>query len=244
MTVVDVPPHECSDPAHVGRRACGAECSAPSRDLIETTELRWFESGALPASLRSWFTRDSAHGRLEERTDLYRIDGRVDVGVKLRGRSTLEIKSRQSSIALERSPIERGGVAHGGVLEVWWKGRPEDAGLDGRTGAWVEVSKTILKRRFSIAGDELTVSESDDPPDRAFCDVEIVAIDVGASASWSLALAAQGPPSTRGASIAMAWRSLASVPPPGEWLSVSAMSCGYPEWLERRIDRDDSMIAR
>ena len=122
MTVVDVPPHECFYPAPVGRRACGAECSAPSRDLIETTELRWFESGALPASLRSWFTRDSAHGRLEERTDLHRIDGCVDV-------------------------------------------------------------------------------------------------DVGASASWSLALAAQ-------------------------WLSMSAMSCGYPEWLERRIDCDDSMIAR
>ena len=144
MTVVDVPPHECFYPAPVGR-ACGAEYSAPFRDLIETTELCWFESDALPASLRSWFTRDSAHGRLEERTDLYRIDGRVDVG---------------------------------------------------------------------------------------------------ASASWSLALAAQGPPSARGVSIAMAWRSLTSVPPPGEWLSVSAMSCGYPEWLERRIDCDDSMIAR
>lgn len=244
MTVVDVPPHRRSGPALVGRRARGAEGAAPSGDLIETTELRWFQAGALPETLSSWFTRDSAHVRLEERIDLYRIDGRLDVGVKLRGRSTLEIKSRQSSIPLGRSEIQRVGVAPGGALEVWWKWRPEDASVDRRSGVWVEVSKTILKRRFSIAGDELTVSESDGPPDRSFCDIEIVAIDVGASASWSFAVAAQGPPSGRGASIAMAWRSLASVPPPGEWLSASAVSCGYPEWLERRIDRNDSMFHR
>jgi hypothetical protein len=88
----------------------------------------------------------------------------------------------------------------------------------------------------------LTVSESDDPPDRAFCDVEIVAIDVGASASWSFALAAQGPLDGRGASIAMAWRALASVPPPAAWPSTFTISCGYPEWLERRVDREDSTI--
>ena len=237
-------PNDCSGPGPVNRRACGAECSAPSRDLIETTELRWFEAGALPATLPSWFTRDSAHVRLEERTDLYRIDDRIDVGVKLRGRSTLEIKSRRSSNALERSPIERDGVADDGVLEVWWKWRPEDACMDHRSGMWVQVSKTILKRRFSIDGDELTVSEPNDPPDRAFCDVEIVAIDVGVSASWSFAMAAQGPPSGRGASIAMAWRTLASVPPPAAWPSTFTISCGYPEWLERRIDRNDSMIHR
>jgi hypothetical protein len=144
MTVVDVPPHDCSGPGPVGRRARGAGRSVPTRDLIETTELRWFRTEALPATLSSWFTRDSEYVMLEKRTDLYRIDGRVDVGVKLRGRSTLEIKSRQSSIAPERSQIERDGVAPGGALEVWWKWRPDDACMDDRSGAWVEVSKTIL----------------------------------------------------------------------------------------------------
>jgi hypothetical protein len=239
MTVLDTPPRGCPVPAPVGRRACTVACSTPSRDLIETTELRWFEAGAVPPAVSTWFTRGGGRGMLEERTDLYRIDGRVDVGVKLRARSILEVKIRQSSTAME---LPAAGVAVGprGVLEVWRKRRPDDAGLSDGPEAWVVVSKMILKRRFSIAGDELPVSGSDDPPDRAFCDVEIVDIDAASGRSWSFAFAAQGPPSGRRASLAAAWRALVSVPPPGEWLLGSAMSFGYPEWLERRIDREDS----
>ena len=243
MTVVDMPTHDCSDPAAVGRRAGAAEGFGPARDLIETTELRWFEAGALPPAVSTWFTSGGGRGTLEERTDLYRIDGRVDVGVKLRARSILEVKTRQSSTALE---LPAAGVAVGpqGVLEVWRKRRPDDAGFGDGSEAWVEVTKTILKRRFSMSGDELTVSVSADPPDHPFCDVEIVDIDAGAGRSWSFAFAAQGPPPDRRTSLTAAWRSLASVPPPREWLSGSAMSFGYPEWLERRIDRNDSMIHR
>jgi hypothetical protein len=70
--------------------------------VLDTTELRWFVPGPLPAHIRSWFT-----GVAEERCDTYLLDGSIDVGVKRRFRETLELKVRQSL----DGRIEIGGVS-------------------------------------------------------------------------------------------------------------------------------------
>jgi hypothetical protein len=64
------------------RRDDGAHTAACA--AIETTELRWFENGTLPPSMSSWWTNDGALGVEEERCDLSRTHGCVDIGVKLR----------------------------------------------------------------------------------------------------------------------------------------------------------------
>lgn len=205
--------------------------------MIETTEVRWFQDGALPPSVRSWFTQDDVFGTVEERCDLYRIDGRADVGVKLRARSTLELKARQS---VTKSALPRDGCDDlveplRGAVEVWQKWSPADELAGGGPEPKFEVHKTVVKRRFSMAGEELTFPDLAKGSGGAFCDVEIVAIDDGTEAAWSFAFAAQGPRRSRCASGVAAWRAVMSVAPPAAWPSMFEISCGYPEWLERRI---------
>ena len=64
-------------------------------DALETTELRWFGTGPVPGDVASWFTHDGRVGSVEDRTDLYRCDGRSDLGVKRRAGTTLELKVRE-----------------------------------------------------------------------------------------------------------------------------------------------------
>jgi len=52
--------------------------------VIDTTELRWFVPGPLPADTCRWFT--GATGVPEVRCDTYLIDGDGDIGVKRRSR--------------------------------------------------------------------------------------------------------------------------------------------------------------
>jgi hypothetical protein len=218
---------------------------APVPAAIETTELRWFQEGPLPSSVYSWMTNDGAVGAMEERCDLYRMDGRVDVGVKLRAQSVLELKVRQSTTSTTPSNVGRLGAGGppGGVVEVWRKWSPADQLVSVGFERWVEVRKTIVKRRFTITGTEVAVLELPAPVG-PFCDVEIVAIDDGSAAAWSFAFAAQGSRRSRHASIGTAWRTLASLAAPSPPSLDFAVSCGYPEWLGRRVGDASTMTGR
>lgn len=194
-----------------------------------TSEIRWFNEGAVPVEMM-WFVTDSALGAHEERRDLYRLDGRLDVGVKLRARALLELKRRRSSVWGHPAA---GGP--GGLVEVWHKWSPADGLVDpALAGRWIEVHKRIFRRRFSVDGAEMELVDHSAP--RAGCDVEIVALGVEGLEAWSFAFAAHGPQRTHRASIASAWRALARGPAPARTL-VAAMqdSCGYPEYLERHF---------
>ncbi len=224
------------------REVCGV--LPGGRREVETTELRWFADGALPPAVWMWFTHDGANGEVEQRRDLYRMDGCVDVGVKLRARSTLELKVRRSVSSTTRSSVVPGGVTlPSGVIEVWQKWGPADELIGSGPEPRLELHKTVVKRRFTSAGEEIAVHDHTDPKGGGFCDVEIVAI-AGAAEAWSFAFAAQGPRRSRRASIDAAWRTLVSAPPPATWPEAFAASCGYPEWLARGIGVGSPMAQR
>ena len=198
---------------------------AQAPTVLDTTELRWSFPGPLPSGVRDWFTHSP--GVTEQRCDTYVLDGRCDVGVKRRFGEMLELKVRQSLDGW----IDLGeGLA--GSLEVWRKWSPAEDLVDGVVdGPWVDVHKSIVKRRFSVDGTEIAFSP--DPLETAAgCDVEIVEVTVGRLHAWMFAFAAFGPPATRHASLFASWLGLVATSPypvPSELRTGRAMS--YPQWL-------------
>lgn len=193
--------------------------------VVDTTELRWFVPGPLPADVVGWFTGST--GVPEERYDSYLLDGRRDTGLKRRFRETLELKVRQSF----DGRVELGeGLA--GALEVWRKWSPAD-GLheDASDGPWVDVHKSVVKRRFSMDGTEIAFS-SEPQATGAGCDIEIAGVTVGAVQAWTFAFAAFGPPATRRDALLASWQALvAGTPCPEPFGPRTGRAMGYPEWL-------------
>ena len=85
--------------------------------IVDTTELRWFVPGPVPAEVRNWFIGST--GVVEVRRDSYLVHDRVDIGMKRRGQTTLELKVRQ---AVEPWADLGDGLA--GPLEWWRKWTP------------------------------------------------------------------------------------------------------------------------
>ena len=216
--------------------AQGPEPAQPRRpdvlSVLDTTELRWFVPGPIPADIRSWFTGST--GVPEQRCDTYLLDGRGDIGVKRRSRETLELKVRQSL----DGRIELGeGLA--GSLEAWRKWSPAEGLVeDGADGRWVDVHKSVVKRRFSIDGTEIAFS-SDSQVTGAGCDVEVAAVTVGAVEGWTFAFAAFGPPTTRQDALLASWQGLvAATPCPEPFGPRTGRAVGYPKWLALTISPD------
>jgi hypothetical protein len=217
-----------SDPVHVTDPPV-PEPGQPHRpdalSVIDTTEVRWFVPGPLPADIRGWFT--GSIGVAEERCDTYLLDGRVDIGVKRRFRETLELKVRQSL----DGRIELGdGLA--GSCEAWRKWSPAEGLVgDGADRRWVDVHKSVVKRRFTMDGTEIAFS-SDSHATGAGCDIEVAAVTVGDVQGWTFAFAAFGPPATRRDALLASWHGLlAAAPCPEPFGPRTGRAMGYPEWL-------------
>lgn len=194
---------------------------------VETTEIRWFVSGALPRDVRRWFTGPAA--AVEHRRDRYLLDERTDVGVKFRNGETLELKAR-----LQTGSVVELADGPAGVLERWTKWMPADGLVRHSTSLrWIDVDKTTVKRRFSLDGAAVGVSAS--PNGDPFCDVEIVAVRAAGTTAWSFAFEAHGPQCSRLAVILAAWQELAPhhAPTISRLVSDRGESMGYPEWLGR-----------
>ena len=114
--------------AAVDTRSTDGRAPCPSADRVQvtdTTELRWFATGRVPADVLSWFARDGRAGHVERRCDTYRADRRPDAGVKRRFRETLELKARVSAGGhLVLAP----GLA--GRLETWRRWSPAEHLVD------------------------------------------------------------------------------------------------------------------
>lgn len=193
--------------------------------VLDTTELRWFVPGSLPAEVAVWFTGST--GVLEERSDTYLLDGRGDVGVKRRFRQTVELKVRQSL----DGRIEFGdGLA--GSLEVWRRWSPaEDLVEHGVDERWVDVHKSVVKRRFLLDGTEVAFSPVVEATG-AGCDVEVAGVTIDDVQWWTFAFAAFGPPETRREALLASWQALvAAAPCPEPFEPRTARAMGYPEWL-------------
>jgi len=198
-------------------------------EILDTTELRWFVPGLLPAEIDGWFTGPA--GFHQERRDTYLIDshldGRCDVGVKRRFGETLELKVRRSLDA----GVELGdGLA--GPLEVWRRWSPADGLVEVDADArCVEVCKSIVKRRFSTNGSEIEFSLGALGASSG-CDVEIAAVTVGSRRWWTFAFAAFGPIATRRDALLAAWQGLVAASPcPSPLTAGAGRAMGYPEWL-------------
>jgi hypothetical protein len=196
---------------------------APS--VLDTTELRWFVPGALPTKVSGWFTGSTRSPN--ERCDTYLLDGRSDVGVKRRFRETLELKVRESLD--ERIQLGDGLV---GSLELWRKWSPaEDFVEVGPDGRWIDVCKSIVKRRFDSDGTEIAFT-SGAQPTGAGCDIEIAEVTVGDAQWWTFSFAAFGPVATRRDSLVASWQGLLAVTEcPELFAPDTGRAMGYPEWL-------------
>ena len=208
------------------------------RVLVEdTTELRWIAEGHLPADVEAWFTRGGTTGAVEERCDTYRLDGRCDRGVKLRFRETLELKVRD---AVGEHLIVGAGLA--GRLEMWRKWSPAEGVVDtGGAVPWVDVCKMVVKRRFSVGGNEIVPSDVERTTTGAGCDVEVAAITVGDIEAWTFAFAAFGPTVSREYAIVTAWQALAAGGSNPQHLATDfGPSNSYPEWLAPMASRSEN----
>ncbi len=209
---------------------CTATQSEPVVTIAETTELRWFIDGALPPEILAWFAPVGTLGLTEERVDSYRIDDQVDVGVKRRFGSTLELKSR-------RERPEAFATLNGshGQVERWTRWSPADEYVEiDEDAQWVDVEKAIHKRRFDADGRELPIAATTRDAVGRGCDAEVVAVWVDGEPTWSVAFSAFGPLDLHRALLRTAADALFGDEAEqwGERLAA-AMSCGYPEWLIR-----------
>jgi hypothetical protein len=204
----------------------------PSVAVVDTFELRWFVPGPLPAEVRNWFIGST--GVVEIRRDSYLVDDRVDVGIKRRGETTLELKVRQ---AVELWADLGAGLA--GPLEWWRKWTPaEDLVEIPTSGRWIDVDKSIIKRRFSPNGTE--VAFTTDPEVDPGCDVEVASVSAAGIDAWTLAFAAFGPPPGRRANILAAWWMLRASTDTSGVPVVVGSATGYPERIARCFAAPDT----
>ena len=152
------------------------------------------------------------------------------MGVKRRFRTVLELKLRQGP----PEPIFMGPDLDG-WLEIWQRWTPADGRVIlSENATWVDVEKTVIKRRFGHTGQELPLSEETRAMTGRGCDVEIATVSLRGRRGWTFAFAAFGPADSQRSSLDLASATvLRSGPRPRQLQLRSADSCGYPEWLAR-----------
>ena len=97
---------------------------------------------------------------------------------------------------------------------------------------WVDVDKTIIKRRFDQNGREVALSEETRAMTGQGCDAEIVALSVHGQPAWSLAFAAFGPIAVRRRCLLDTWGESILNTSTQPYLDFNhAVPFGYPEWL-------------
>ena len=180
---------------------------------FDTTEVRWFAAGELPALFIAGFSAMPGAVHREARTDTYLRDGSIDVGIKRRGSGPVEIKS-----LLPFSGVVDIGAAVPGRVEEWRKTRGAAGRSDG--GLWVDVEKDILKRfhERSAAG--------------SGCQTELTSLLVAGVAAWTFAFEAWGPTEVRRSLLSRIVDEFRSESRLGQEFAASLQqSMGYPEWL-------------
>lgn len=196
-----------------------------------TTEVRWFFDDRLPPEVLSWFTNDGV-GFAEDRSDTYRLDGQVDIGLKRRARRTLELK-------LRLQPPERYVGDHGleGRLETWQRWSPADGHIYLNSNMiWVDIDKHVFKRRFDPSGQEVPLSKENRATTGEGCDVEIATLSVCGRRAWTFAFAAFGEPDSHRHHLEASWEALVGGRSRPSRLRLDGdNSFGYPEWMTRSV---------
>lgn len=196
---------------------------------FDTTEVRWFSSGALPTAYVDWFSNPGGSAIVETRCDNYWVDGSHSSGLKQRGHGSLEVKLRRESTGL----IDLGDGVRGRI-EEWRKIRPAEppSASPGEPGRWCQVHKVALTRKYGV-GSAGRVRPLDHR-DLAIggCGIELASVVIAGAEAWTFALEAWGPEEERRGMLTGAWGALvqSSPLPPGFHRNLDH-DMGYPEWL-------------
>ncbi len=243
MAATDEPPGRAPDLESFRRSALAVGQGNPA-DHVDTSELRWFATGPLPADVELWFAGPDVTATAEHRCDVYQLTGLSEVGVKRRSGLAVEAKIR-----LAVGPPMALAEGLEATFDRWrkWRPSPNDPIWPSPQARWVEVDKTLLTRTHTMAGDE-SVASGDEPVasgdepvasgDAASvsvsgCDVELAAITIGELAAWTLAFEAFGPERQRRRAVLSAWQAIAA--DAGQWPDLGSrfdLAAGYPEWLQ------------
>ncbi len=201
----------------------------PAGVPFDTTEVRWFASGALPGQFVDWFSASGTTGSAESRCDTYWVDGQHSIGLKRRGHGPFEVKLRRDSTGL----LELGSGVRGRI-EEWRKIRPVEPGFIGssRRGEWFEVNKVVRTRTCGVRSTGSVGPLLSRDLASPGCNVDLASVDVAGAEAWTFAFEAWGPADERQSILDKTLADLKqSSPLPADFLSCLDTDMGYPEWL-------------
>ena len=205
------------------------ELRAEAPTNFDTSEVRWFGRGELPEDVLDWFMAGGTIGAARQRTDSYQLNGEVDRGVKLRGTSVLEVKTRLGCGQTVSLPC---GVT--GTIEEWRKTRIIPTRAEVVTGyPFADITKTVVTRSFRFLGGEATPI---DLPDRSHtgCHVDLTSIRVNGVHAWCYAFEAYGDPGLRTDALLAAIVAIEDrTPHPSELAGLLSESLGFAAWINR-----------
>jgi hypothetical protein len=197
-------------------------------DNFKTIEVRWFYPGALPAEFLAWF---KPLATADSRTDVYLQSSSPDMGLKLR-QGNLEVKYRQAKLGTIE--VEKFGTAQ---VEQWskWICIDDSASLTPEQIAnqpgWIKVAKVRHQRLYQGEfGDEIQLKPISIPQAGAAA-IEVTQLQLDDRIWWTIACEYLGDNIDLERQFSPLVKSLLSACPLP--LSTPAISCGYPEWLNR-----------
>lgn len=195
-----------------------------------TLEVRWILPGPLEAATIEWFRRLPAS--TETREDTYLLSPWLDgLSVKIRADAELDVKAYRGSPGVLEVP----GRARG-RLDTWQKWSfplgPKSEHT-GDTRAWRRVRKVRTISWLAMPGDWLAKPVGTD--DNARCAVELTAIVLGATTSWTLGFEASGPSEGRRDALEAASAFVFAEPMPGGFQFRVEDSGPYTAWLRRIV---------
>lgn len=196
------------------------------RQMLITTELRWFARGRLPKPLWHWFQNSDLGGErqpLDSRTDQYLyIPGCEFLNVKFRA-GQLDVKWRQAKL----QPFSLLGLPPAN-LERWLKWSDESAEADlpfdfEARKDWIGVQKQRSQRVYQCSKSS----------NAAGCSVELTQLYLQNQPWWSLAFEATGHPDSQSQYLqGVAHQIEAQCPSDLQpyWHSLQ-QAFAYPRWL-------------
>jgi len=194
---------------------------------FDTTEVRWFGTGSMPADVLNWFTKSGSHGSLEIRQDAYLSTGSVSIGRKRRNHGPLEIKTRRGLGAT----FALGNVLVGRI-EEWRKIESAGRHLPRLSRRWADVHKVVVTRTYQQESTGRLVEVLRGDMSLPGCDVELAEVAVDEIEAWTLAFEAWGPGEQQRSILrASADQFLAGAGLPLDISTRLTINMGYPAWL-------------
>jgi hypothetical protein len=206
-----------------------------------TTEVRWFLTGDIPASVERWFQG------LGDQND--HPESRVDRYLRLPNGDALGIKLRENRIEIKIRTTVYGNVTFNngveGRMEGWRKWSFELADDNSKATAigdadlsWVSIEKERILKRFLSDDQGRTIPVPADDTRPKTCALELTRVTALDQQWWSLALEANGQDIQSRDGLILVARQV-FVPPSPFALAVDD-SLSYPQWLRETLSLNEA----